>query len=94
MADEDLTLEDATGRGTAVLWPSAKQLAPALRGTLDLLVKVEPDRYKGIRLEVVDARGSKSQSGKVARFAPEVYSLSTSSTLCTTLSGGILLIES
>jgi hypothetical protein len=51
----ELTLEDATGRGTAVLWPSAKQLAP-LKGKLDLLVKVEPDRYKGSRLEIVDAR--------------------------------------
>jgi single-stranded-DNA-specific exonuclease len=52
----ELTLEDPTGRGTAVLWPSAKQLAPALRGTVDLLVKVEPDRYKGVRLEIVDGR--------------------------------------
>jgi len=52
----ELALEDATGRGTAVLWPSAKQLAPSLTGTLDLLVKVEPDRYRGSRLEIVDAR--------------------------------------
>jgi single-stranded-DNA-specific exonuclease len=58
----ELSLEDATGRGTGVLWPSAKQLAPALRGALDLLVKVEPDRYRGFRLEVVDARVSESHS--------------------------------
>jgi single-stranded-DNA-specific exonuclease len=53
----ELTLEDATGRGTAVLWPSAKALAP-LAGRMDLLVKVEPDRYKGSRLEIVDARAA------------------------------------
>ncbi|HEX6161637.1 MAG TPA: single-stranded-DNA-specific exonuclease RecJ, partial [Thermoanaerobaculia bacterium] len=52
----ELSLEDATGKGTAVLWPSAKQLAGALKGTADLLVHVEPDRYHGVRLTVVDAR--------------------------------------
>ncbi|HVG25759.1 MAG TPA: single-stranded-DNA-specific exonuclease RecJ, partial [Thermoanaerobaculia bacterium] len=52
----ELSLEDATGRGTAVLWPSAKALAPSLRGEVDVLVKVEPDRYRGVRLEIVDAR--------------------------------------
>ena len=51
----ELALRDATGTGTAVLWPSVKSLAP-LTGDLDLLVKVEPDRYKGSRLEIVDAR--------------------------------------
>jgi len=51
----ELGLEDATGKATAVLWPSAKALAP-LAGTLDLLVRVEPDRYRGSRLEIVDAR--------------------------------------
>jgi hypothetical protein len=33
-----------------------KELASELRGAVDLLVKVEPDRYKGVRLEIVDAR--------------------------------------
>ncbi|HVE69916.1 MAG TPA: single-stranded-DNA-specific exonuclease RecJ [Thermoanaerobaculia bacterium] len=50
----ELSLEDATGRGTAVLWPSAKALAP-LTGKVDLLAKLEPDRYHGFRLEIVDA---------------------------------------
>ena len=51
----EVTLEDATGRGTAVLWPSAKELAGELvRGPLDLLVKIEPDRYRGVRLEIID----------------------------------------
>ena len=54
----ELSLEDASGRGTAVLWPSVKELGPALvRGPIDLLVHVEPDRYNdGVRLTVVDAR--------------------------------------
>jgi len=55
----ELALEDATGRGTAVLWPSAKVLAPELvRGPLDLLVKIEPDRYTTARLEIVDSRAA------------------------------------
>ena len=54
----ELSLQDATGKATAVLWPSVKELAPELTGLSDLLVKVEPDRYKGIRLEIVDARRS------------------------------------
>jgi single-stranded-DNA-specific exonuclease len=53
----ELALQDATGKATAVLWPSVKSLAP-LTGTLDLLVRVEPDRYRGSRLEIVDARVS------------------------------------
>ena len=58
----ELSLQDETGRGTGVLWPSAKALAPALTGSLDLLVRVEPDRYRGSRLEIVDARASQPQS--------------------------------
>ena len=55
----ELALEDATGRATAVLWPSVKQLGTQLaRGTSDVLVRVEPDRYSGVRLEIVDARAS------------------------------------
>jgi single-stranded-DNA-specific exonuclease len=55
----ELSLEDATGRATGVLWPSARELRPHLNGApLDLLVKVEPDRYSGARLEIVDARRS------------------------------------
>ncbi|MDQ3282891.1 MAG: single-stranded-DNA-specific exonuclease RecJ [Acidobacteriota bacterium] len=53
----ELSLEDATGRATGVLWPSVKQLATELtRGAIDLLVHVEPDAYRGARLNVVDAR--------------------------------------
>lgn len=53
----ELSLKDATGRAVGVLWPSAKQLAGAIaKGPLDLLVKVEPDRYHAARLEIVDAR--------------------------------------
>ena len=51
----ELSLQDATGSATAVLWPSVKSLAP-FTTPVDLLVKVEPDRYKGWRLEVVDGR--------------------------------------
>ena len=53
----ELSLKDATGRAVGVLWPSAKALASAIVGApVDLLVKVEPDRYSGSRLEIVDAR--------------------------------------
>lgn len=53
----ELTLQDATGKGTAVLWPSAKELRSQLNGKpVDLLVKIEPDRYCGARLEIVDVR--------------------------------------
>jgi single-stranded-DNA-specific exonuclease len=51
----ELSLSDATGSATGVLWPSVKGL-DVVSGPLDLLVKIEPDRYKGVRLEVVDAR--------------------------------------
>jgi single-stranded-DNA-specific exonuclease len=52
----ELSLQDATGRATGVLWPSVKQLASMLKRTVDLLVHVEPDRYCGVRLNVVDVR--------------------------------------
>lgn len=52
----ELSLSDATGTATAVLWPSVKGLASQLTQPVDLLVKIEPDKYRGIRLEVVDAR--------------------------------------
>ena len=55
----ELTLQDATGRATAVLWPSVKQLAPAVvKGPVDLLVHVEPDKWCGARLTVVDVRAA------------------------------------
>lgn len=54
----ELSLQDATGTGTAVLWPSVKQLAQQMAQRVDLLVKVEPDRYRAIRLEIIDARPS------------------------------------
>lgn len=51
----ELSLADPTGTGTAVLWPSVRELATDLEGSIDLLVHVEPDR-QGVRLNVVDAR--------------------------------------
>ena len=55
----ELMLEDATGRGIAVLWPSVKQLGPELvKGRVDLLVHAEPDRYVPVKLSVVDARAA------------------------------------
>ncbi len=54
----ELTLEDASGRAIGVLWPSAKELRAALTGVVDLLVHVEPDRYAGARLNVVDVRAT------------------------------------
>ena len=65
----ELSLRDGTGRGLGVLWPSAKQLAnDVVKGPVDLLVKVEPDRYHTVRLEVVDARAT--AAGSVAGSAP------------------------
>jgi single-stranded-DNA-specific exonuclease len=56
----EITIEDGTGRGLAVLWPSARELAPDLvRGAIvDLLVQIEPDGYSpsGAKLVIVDAR--------------------------------------
>ncbi len=53
----ELTLQDGTGKAVAVLWPSVRQLGPEVaKGRVDLLVKVEPDRYHGFRLEIADAR--------------------------------------
>jgi single-stranded-DNA-specific exonuclease len=52
----ELSLQDATGRATGVLWPSAKELRVALTGVVDLLVHIEPDRYSVARLNVVDVR--------------------------------------
>jgi single-stranded-DNA-specific exonuclease len=52
----ELSLQDATGRATGVLWPGVKQLASMLTRSVDLLVHVEPDRYSGVRLNVVDVR--------------------------------------
>jgi single-stranded-DNA-specific exonuclease len=59
----ELALQDATGNATAILWPSVKHLgADVVRGPVDLLVKVETDRYRGMRLEVVDARVAEAHS--------------------------------
>ena len=53
----EVRLDDGTGRGSAVLWPSAKQLRPDLdAGRVDLLARLEPDRYRGWRLEIADVR--------------------------------------
>jgi len=58
----ELTIDDGTGKALAVLWPSARALAPELvRGaTVDLLFQIEPDGYSpsGAKLAVVDARAS------------------------------------
>ena len=54
----ELSLQDATGRGMGVLWPSVKQLAPELVREVDLLVRIEPDKWNGAKLEIVDATSS------------------------------------
>jgi single-stranded-DNA-specific exonuclease len=60
----ELQLQDATGRAVAVLWPSAKELRASLgNGAVDLLVKVEPDKYSGVRLEIVDVRNAGVPAG-------------------------------
>ncbi|HEY8184349.1 MAG TPA: single-stranded-DNA-specific exonuclease RecJ [Thermoanaerobaculia bacterium] len=61
----ELSLEDATGRAVAVLWPSAKALDPFFSngGRSDIVFQIEPDTYAawGSRLTVVDARNSIDQ---------------------------------
>jgi single-stranded-DNA-specific exonuclease len=55
----ELTIEDGSGRGSAVVWPGVKQLASAINGVpLDLLVRIEPDAWSstGGRLSVCDVR--------------------------------------
>jgi single-stranded-DNA-specific exonuclease len=53
----ELSLTDGTGKAIAVVWPSVKELASELEsGRADLLVRIEPDRYHGVRLEITDAR--------------------------------------
>ncbi len=53
----EVNLQDETGRAVGVVWPGVKQLGYELaKGDVDLLVRVEPDRYHGMRLELVDAR--------------------------------------
>jgi single-stranded-DNA-specific exonuclease len=58
----EITIDDGTARGLAVLWPSACALAPDLeRGaTVDLLFQIEPDAYApaGAKLIIVDARSA------------------------------------
>ncbi len=57
----ELKIEDATGKGAAVLWPSVKQLASSINGVpLDLLVQIEADGWSdtGGRMSIVDARAS------------------------------------
>jgi single-stranded DNA-specific DHH superfamily exonuclease len=61
----EMTLEDATGRAVAVLWPSANALDPIFsNGTRsDVVFQIEPDAYaaSGARLTLVDARNSIDQ---------------------------------
>jgi single-stranded-DNA-specific exonuclease len=61
----ELTLEDATGRAVAVLWPSAKTLDPLFSNGArsDIVFQIEPDTYaaSGSRLTLVDARNSIDQ---------------------------------
>jgi len=58
----ELALEDASGRATAVLWPSAKMLEAHFSngGRSDIVFQIEPDAYaqSGARLTLVDARNS------------------------------------
>ncbi len=52
-----LTLQDESGSAKAVIWPSASTIMPIVRaGCADVLFQVEPDRFDGARLVVVDAR--------------------------------------
>jgi single-stranded-DNA-specific exonuclease len=53
----ELSLDDGSGKGVAIVWPSARTLTPLLqRGArADLLVQIEPDAWCGARLTVVDA---------------------------------------
>ncbi|HVR42515.1 MAG TPA: single-stranded-DNA-specific exonuclease RecJ [Thermoanaerobaculia bacterium] len=52
-----LLVRQASRRMTAVCWPSTAALEPLVGGgrTIDLAFRLEPDRYEGFRLEVVDA---------------------------------------
>lgn len=53
----ELTLEDASGRMKAVVWPSAASVLPLLRESRsDVLFQVEPDRFDGARVVIADAR--------------------------------------
>ncbi|HEV8659513.1 MAG TPA: single-stranded-DNA-specific exonuclease RecJ [Thermoanaerobaculia bacterium] len=55
----ELTLQDVTGSGAAVVWPSAKRLNTAINGAaIDLLVQIEADGWSDIggRMSVVDVR--------------------------------------
>jgi single-stranded-DNA-specific exonuclease len=53
----ELKLQDATGTATGVLWPSVRQLgSEVVQGRVDLLTRIEPDRYCGARLEIIDSR--------------------------------------
>ena len=55
----ELTIEDGRGRGSAVVWPSVKDLLLHVNGApLDLLVRIEPDGWSatGGRLSVADVR--------------------------------------
>jgi single-stranded-DNA-specific exonuclease len=54
----ELSVDDGSGRGVAIVWPSAKALAQRLeRGSrADLLVQLEPDSWCGARMTVVDCR--------------------------------------
>ncbi|HWW61565.1 MAG TPA: DHHA1 domain-containing protein, partial [Thermoanaerobaculia bacterium] len=56
----ELTLEDASGRASAVLWPNVKELAPMLTNRADVLFHIEPDGWSptGGKLAIVDARSS------------------------------------
>ena len=57
----ELTIEDRSGSGSAVVWPSVKQLTAAADGApLDLLVRIEPDGWSstGGRLVLADLRAA------------------------------------
>ncbi|MGZ5494452.1 MAG: single-stranded-DNA-specific exonuclease RecJ [Thermoanaerobaculia bacterium] len=57
----ELTLQDGTGSGTAVIWSSVKQLGGAINGApVDLLVQIEADEWSEIggRMSVADVRNS------------------------------------
>ena len=64
----ELSLQDATGKAVGVLWPSAKTLAnDVVRGPVDLLVRIEPDKWTGVKLDVTDVRLSSAPPGQIPR---------------------------
>jgi single-stranded-DNA-specific exonuclease len=53
----EVTLQDRSATAKAVIWPSASQIMPLVRDrAADVLFQIEPDRFAGGRLVLMDAR--------------------------------------